>query len=125
MLKYSNFFGEIFYSILHISAQFIKKYKAYTRVDLKIGTKSGVENFIGTKSRKWHLEGLKWKVDIFLKGPKTYFVLYFIFSILFWKILYLLYCCYHLLKKKIVVIIEKIGIVSYSMKVQNIYYLYL
>jgi len=52
LLKYSNFFGEIFYSILHISAQFIKKYKAYTRVDLKIGTKSGVENFIGTKSRK-------------------------------------------------------------------------
>jgi len=57
LLKTSNFFGRDSYSITNFTYEFT----------LKEGPKIKMENFIETKCWRKFLEGLKWKVDIFIR----------------------------------------------------------
>jgi len=64
LFKNCNFFWRDIYSILY---NFIKKYKCYTWIDLKIEDKNSNWKFYKTKNWIMILEELKWKVDIFIK----------------------------------------------------------
>jgi len=64
--------GEILVILWFFLQNFIQKYEFYIWVYFKGGTKSEDEKILGTKSRKKILEGLKWKVDIFI-GTKNIF----------------------------------------------------
>jgi len=77
-LKNYIFFWRDYYNIINFSVNFIQKYEFYTWVYFKGGTKSEDEKLLGTKSWRKILEGLKWKVVIFI-GTKNIFNNFFSF----------------------------------------------
>jgi len=72
LLKNSNFFGIDFYNILN---NFVKKYKCYTLIDLRIGIKVVIENFIRLKV-EGKFEKIYNKKLIYLYGSTTYLTIF-------------------------------------------------